>query len=66
SEGVGSHLLAAVESLAAEDGCRAVHLMALAGGRAEGFYRGRGWVVTALLPAWREGRDFVAMERRLG
>lgn len=66
SEGVGSHLLAAVEHMAAERGCRAVRLWTLAGGRAEELYVRRGWVVTGLLPEWREGRDFVVMERRVG
>lgn len=65
SQGVGSHLLGAVEHLAAERGCQAVRAWTLAGGRAEDLYRRRGWVVTGLLPAWREGRDFVVMERRL-
>jgi 2'-5' RNA ligase/GNAT superfamily N-acetyltransferase len=66
SQGVGSHLLAAVESVAAERGCTVCRLRAPAGGRAEGFYRSRGWVKLGALPDWRGGRDFVRMERRLG
>ena len=66
SQGVGSHLLAAVESLAAERGCTVCRMRAPAGGRAEDFYRSRGWVEVGALPDWRRGRDFVRMERRLG
>jgi 2'-5' RNA ligase/GNAT superfamily N-acetyltransferase len=65
-QGVGSHLLAAVESLAAEQGCTVCRLRAPAGGQVEDFYRGRGWVEVGALPDWRWGRDFVRMERRLG
>jgi 2'-5' RNA ligase/GNAT superfamily N-acetyltransferase len=64
-QGVGSHLLAALESLAAERGCTVCRLRAPAGGRAEGFYRSRGWVEVGTLPDWRWRRDFVRMERRL-
>lgn len=63
--GVGSHLLAAVESLAAERGCTRVTLRTQAGGAARPFYEARGWKVYAELPAWRHGRDFVQMERLL-
>ncbi len=66
AQGVGSHLLAAVESLAAERGCRACRLRAPADGRAEHFYRSRGWMEVGTLSDWRWGRDFVRMERRLG
>lgn len=65
-QGIGSHLLAAVESLAAEQGCTLCRLRAPAGGRAEGFYRMRGWAEVGALRDWRWGRDFVRMERRLG
>jgi 2'-5' RNA ligase/GNAT superfamily N-acetyltransferase len=65
AQGVGSHLLAAVESLAAERGCTVCRLRAPAGARAEAFYRRRGWVEAGALPDWRWGRDFVRMERRL-
>ncbi len=63
--GVGSHLLRNVERLGLERGCDRVRLEALAGGEAARFYSGRGFVVTAGLPRWREERDFVLMERRL-
>ena len=65
-QGVGSHLLAAVESMAAERGCTVCRLRAPAASRAEEFYRNRGWVEVGALPDWRGGRDFVRMERRLG
>jgi GNAT superfamily N-acetyltransferase len=64
--GVGSQLLAAVESLAAERGCTRLTLRTQAGGPARSLYEGRGWRVYAELPRWREGRDFVQMERLLG
>jgi GNAT superfamily N-acetyltransferase len=61
--GVGTQLLRATEDWATERGFRRVRLEAMAGGRAEGFYRGRGYEVVGLLPRWREERDFVLMER---
>lgn len=63
SQGVGSHLLRAVERLGLERGCARVRLETLAGARAEQFYADRGFEVTATLPRWREERDFVLMER---
>jgi 2'-5' RNA ligase/ribosomal protein S18 acetylase RimI-like enzyme len=63
--GVGSHLLAAVESLAASRGCRRLTLRTQAQGPARRLYESRGWVVYATLPRWRHGRDFVQMERLL-
>jgi 2'-5' RNA ligase/GNAT superfamily N-acetyltransferase len=65
SHGIGSHLLKAVEQLAREHGAETVRLETRAGGPAEGMYRERGYEPAAVLPAWREGRDFVMMERRL-
>ena len=43
-EGVGSHLLAAVVSVAAERGCGAVVACAGPGGPGEAFLRSKGWV----------------------
>jgi 2'-5' RNA ligase/N-acetylglutamate synthase-like GNAT family acetyltransferase len=63
--GVGSHLLAAVERLAADHGVGSITLHTAAGGRAEAFYRSRGWVEEARLPAWRTGLDFVRLRRRI-
>jgi 2'-5' RNA ligase len=65
NQGVGSHLLRAVERLALERGCGLVRLVTLAGGAAEGFYGERGYLVSATLPQWSEGRDFVLMQRQL-
>lgn len=64
--GVGSRLLAATESLAAERGCRRLTLRTQAEGPARRFYEARGWHVYARLDRWRAGRDFVQMERVLG
>jgi 2'-5' RNA ligase/predicted GNAT family N-acyltransferase len=64
--GVGSHLLAAVEALAAERGCRRLTLRTQAEGSARRFYEARGWRAYATLERWRGGRDFVQMERLLG
>jgi len=61
--GVGSHLLRAVERLGLERGCGRVRLETLLGAGAEKFYAARGYVVAAVLPRWREERDFVLMER---
>ena len=63
--GVGSHLLAATESLAAERGCDRLTLRTQADGPARTFYESRGWRVYATLPRWRADRDFVQMERVL-
>ncbi len=64
-QGVGSKLTSAVESLAAGRGCRVCRLRTEAGGRGEAFYRGHGWVVRDRLEEWRNGQDFVRMERRI-
>ena len=42
-QGIGSHVLAAAESLAAERGCRSITAHAPPGTPAESFYRSRGW-----------------------
>jgi ribosomal protein S18 acetylase RimI-like enzyme len=65
SQGVGSHLLRALERLGVERGCARIRLETRAGGRAQHFYAERGFAVTATLPRWREDRDFVLMERAL-
>lgn len=65
-EGIGSHLLAAVESMVAAAGCVAVRVQVPAGSPGQGFYTARGFSPTASLPAWRGGRDFTILERRLG
>ena len=63
--GVGSRLLAATESMAAERGCTRLTLRTQAEGPARRFYESRGWRVYAVLDRWRAGRDFVQMERVL-
>lgn len=63
--GVGSHLLAAFEALAARKGRTRLTLHTLADGAARQFYERRGWKVIVTLPRWRAGRDFVHMEREL-
>ena len=65
NQGVGSHLLRAVERLGLERGCARVRLEALAGGRAQSFYSGRGYAAVTVLPRWTEERDFVRMDRAL-
>jgi 2'-5' RNA ligase/GNAT superfamily N-acetyltransferase len=63
--GVGAHLLAATEALAAERGCARLTLRTQADGPARRFYERHGWRAYATLPRWRQGRDFVQMERLL-
>jgi GNAT superfamily N-acetyltransferase len=64
-QGIGSHLLAAFESLAAERGCDRLALRTLAGTRADVFYRSRGWHEEARFSPWRYGKDFVQLRRDL-
>ncbi len=64
-EGIGSHVLAAFESAAAERGAAVVSLRCPTGGDAEAFYRRHGYVDHVRLPAWRHGRDFVQLRRHL-
>jgi len=64
-EGIGSHLLAAVEDLARRRACRTLALRTDAGSRAQAFYASRGWRVEATFPAWLAGRDFVQLRREL-
>lgn len=63
--GVGTQLLRATERLAAEHGCRRIRLETIEGGEAERLYARCGYAVVGRLPAWREERDFVLMERLL-
>ena len=64
-EGVGSHLLAAVEDLARRRGCRTLALRTEAGSPAAAFYADRGWRVEATFSEWLAGRDFVQLRRDL-
>ena len=62
--GIGSRLLAAFESLAAERGCRHLALRTYVDSRAYAFYKGRGWVDDARW-TWKHGREFAQMRRDL-
>lgn len=62
-EGVGSALLAAFESLAVRRNCKRLVTQVPVGGRAEAFFRGRGWVEEVHLSPWLYGRDFVQLRR---
>jgi 2'-5' RNA ligase len=64
-QGIGRHLLVAVEDLAIRRGCTRVVLIVQAGDPAEAFFAGRGWVVDRPLPRWSHGRDFVRLVREL-
>jgi GNAT superfamily N-acetyltransferase len=64
-EGIGSHVLAAFESLAAERDCPRLSLRTVEGSRAEAFYRGRGWVDDGRLRDWWYGRTLVQLRRDL-
>ena len=64
-EGIGSHLLAAFTSLAADRGCRRLAVRTFAGSAAYGFYQRHGWVDEARFQPWVFGRDFVQLRRDL-
>ena len=63
NQGIGSHLLAAFESWAAERGCDTLRVRTEADGPAERFYKERGWVDELRLPAHRREVDFVQLRR---
>ncbi|MBV8162171.1 MAG: GNAT family N-acetyltransferase [Acidimicrobiia bacterium] len=63
-QGVGSKLLAAFESMAADRGCRRLSVRTYRAEPAYGFYRGRGWVDEASWD-WTHGREFVQLRRDL-
>ena len=62
--GIGSRLLAAFESLAAERDCRHLALRTYTDSRAYEFYKGHGWLDEARW-TWKHGREFVQMRRDL-
>jgi 2'-5' RNA ligase/GNAT superfamily N-acetyltransferase len=62
--GVGSRLLAAFESLAAERGCRRLAVRTYRKSRAYAFYRDRGWVDEVSFD-WKHGRELVQLRRDL-
>lgn len=63
NQGVGSHLLGAVEGIGRARGCRRAVLVCQA--PTASWYADRGWNVTQSLPAWAHGADFVRMDRYL-
>ncbi|MHB8670136.1 MAG: GNAT family N-acetyltransferase [Acidimicrobiales bacterium] len=64
-QGIGSHLLAEVTSLAGRRGCHRMALRALAASGAQGFYAARGWVQEARFSPWIHDRDMVQLRRDL-
>ena len=62
--GIGSRLLAAFESLAAQRDCRHLALRTYSDSRAYEFYKRHGWVDEARW-TWKHGREFVQMCRHL-
>jgi 2'-5' RNA ligase/GNAT superfamily N-acetyltransferase len=64
SRGIGSKLLAAFESLAAEREARHLALRAYVDTQAYGFYLQRGWSEVARW-TWKNGREFVQLRRDL-
>jgi GNAT superfamily N-acetyltransferase len=65
NEGIGAQLLKEVEYLARVKGASRMLLRTLCAGSAVGFYEARGYRRVAILPTWREGRDFAVLERIL-
>jgi 2'-5' RNA ligase/ribosomal protein S18 acetylase RimI-like enzyme len=63
--GVGSRLLAAFESLAAERDCRRLALRTIVGTPALEFYLRRGWAEEARFTDWYFGREIVQLRRDL-
>lgn len=64
-EGIGGHLLRAVEDIARSRGCDRLDLRTPTDERAAPFYRERGYVDVTVLPNERWGRDFVQLRRTL-
>lgn len=63
NEGVGSHVLAAFESAAAERGASRFGADVWAGSPAEGFYKERGWGEEGRRTRWFGDRDLVHLRR---
>ncbi len=62
-QGVGHHLLRAVESVAAERGCRRCYALCPAGSTAAAWLEPHGWRRDLDLPAWRGGAPYVRLAR---
>jgi GNAT superfamily N-acetyltransferase len=63
-QGIGSKVLAAFESLAAEREAPHLKVRTFPDSRAYGFYRDRGWVDEASWE-WKHGRQFTQLRRDL-
>lgn len=64
-EGIGVQLLKEVERHALAQGSQRVLLRTVASGTEESFYEAHGYRRIAILPSWREGKDFVLLSRNL-
>ena len=64
-QGVGSRLLAAFESMAAQRGALRTAARVRAGSQAHGFLHHRGWNDEARMSQWFEGHEFVQLRRDL-
>jgi 2'-5' RNA ligase len=64
-QGVGRHLLRAVEAISVERLCRRAWIVCPADGPGPAWLASQGWVDDLVLPAWRRGRPFVRMRRDL-
>lgn len=64
-EGIGSHLLAAFEGLAARRAAPRLAVRTDAGSDAVGFYERHGWSIEARFADWLGGADFVQLRRDL-
>jgi 2'-5' RNA ligase len=62
-QGIGSHLLASFESLAARRDAPRLALRTDADGDAVGFYERHGWTIEARFTEWLGGADFVQLRR---
>ncbi|GAC1316393.1 MAG: hypothetical protein NVSMB16_13260 [Acidimicrobiales bacterium] len=63
TQGVGRHVLAEVERIGVDRGCRRALLVCQSPLAA--WYAGHGWTTDLALPGWRSGVDFVRMTRAL-
>jgi GNAT superfamily N-acetyltransferase len=63
-QGIGRHLLRAVEAIGAERGCRRAFLLG-AETPALGWFAAHGWHEEGSLVAWRGGRRLVRLTRDL-
>lgn len=64
-EGIGAHVVAAFTAAAVEAGATHLTLRTEATGRSRPFYERLGFTESYVLPAWRNGRDFVQLRRDL-